>query len=748
MGKNEYTPEEQVKAVYALNMCTVAVSQIVDFNDLYLLEEQYDNILNNLNLEAMPDDDALLNILSEMLNTITFFRIQNMKKEQIEKDYQRRLKNAVWSAIPSFNIFVSGNPIAMVASIATTVGTGYMNYRREKYSAATEKERSEMELQITAIEQFDALRRELFTTAWRLSSKYRFADGLRLTERQIHQYNSILLEPNELKKHARLEVIKSQFEAYPPFWYSMANSAMYIAETVDDSSVAEKYRELAHEHYERYFALNKYSILREDKTYATAVIEYCDILIHDDIVKNRDKIKEFLMAGIPKAGNSLDILQLYALEFLKIGENGEAAKVLKLLVNEDYNQLLNAKILSRIYVGICIKEGLESGAYENYQLLKATAPTVGMFPMPTIETLKAQDIQGRLGSEYLIQQKSILKKEYMLALHYVYRRYSEEFSEILPVNRLISDVALYSVESMDTISAPDNEALAKIGFRYRYVDKLNEFVSLLDELPIFRESGNRKQYIKLLEIKVQEARNDLLKYQIKMTNSTLTKSELKELVDNYNFAYFTNDFLRKLRSDIEIVLDGAADDSVLDQLDLQLLDFCQNNYIDIFSNNVVDNKDDIPSVDTLTYGLLEKVDQKSGIINKRKELIERSIKDFEISAGADKDYSVVLYGSELQSYLIKIESNADDSLNSDLIAVLSEPNNDKDILFTPEGFIIAKKGKLSSRRSYSLIKKKTVMFGTTVLDVGFGEVYKTKDVDVDLLYDLIQTIVCIIKENR
>ena len=95
---------EKLKAAYALNMCTVSVSQIVEYNDSYILEQEYEAILNNLNLEQMPKDEALLDILVKLLNVITFFRIDKIKRDQIEKKYQRRMKNAIWSAIPNIGL--------------------------------------------------------------------------------------------------------------------------------------------------------------------------------------------------------------------------------------------------------------------------------------------------------------------------------------------------------------------------------------------------------------------------------------------------------------------------------------------------------------------------------------------------------------------------------------------------------------------------------------------------------------------
>lgn len=180
MSENTYEKQEQLRAAYALNMCTVSVSQIVDYNDEYILEQEYEAILNNLNLEQMPKDEALLNILVKLLNVITFFRLDKVKRAQIEKKYQRRMKNAIWSAVPNIGVIVAGEPVTVGLSLATQVGIGYMNYRREKANAIADKEDSEVELRITALEQLNALRRELFTTAWRLADEYKFPDRYRL----------------------------------------------------------------------------------------------------------------------------------------------------------------------------------------------------------------------------------------------------------------------------------------------------------------------------------------------------------------------------------------------------------------------------------------------------------------------------------------------------------------------------------------------------------------------------------------
>ena len=76
----QMSEEEKLKAAYGLNLCTVSVSQIIDYNDIFFLEQEYEAILNNLNLEEMPKDEALLRILKQLLDVITYLRIQEGEK--------------------------------------------------------------------------------------------------------------------------------------------------------------------------------------------------------------------------------------------------------------------------------------------------------------------------------------------------------------------------------------------------------------------------------------------------------------------------------------------------------------------------------------------------------------------------------------------------------------------------------------------------------------------------------------------
>lgn len=166
----EKSKQEKFRAAYALNLCSVSVSQIIDYNDINILEQEYDAILNNLNLQEMPKDESFLDILKHLLDTITFFRIQEGEKKFVDQDYQKKMKDVIWKAIPSPNvIFASADPKVMAMALATQVGIGYMNYRRAKAENQDEYAKAKWKLHASALEQFNGLQRDLFTTAWRIA---------------------------------------------------------------------------------------------------------------------------------------------------------------------------------------------------------------------------------------------------------------------------------------------------------------------------------------------------------------------------------------------------------------------------------------------------------------------------------------------------------------------------------------------------------------------------------------------------
>ena len=391
-------------AAYALNLCTTSITQIIENNDLRYMEQEYENILNNLNLEVMPKDEALLDVLKQILDVINFFKIQSKEKVLLDKEYQQKLKDAVWSAVPSPSVILADGKsgwVGLAVSAAVSVGTGYMNYRKQKSRINNEQERKNWELERSAIEQLHGLKRQLFETAWRLADEYKFDDKYRLSERQIKQYEAILSDKFPLRRYERLEYIQDNFEAYPPFWYYMGAAALEFANySASDIKINIDYLKRSRKCFKKF--LDKSSaglrVLREDPIVAQCTFEYLavlnlleekGVLSSEKLVQLKQEKIKLLKDARDSSGNACDILQQCALNYMALGSDDEAIKIMVALINERYNVSTNAQFLSLLYT----QKRLNGDAMAGNQYFLLQNKPIGdaiLYPMISSETEKTQ----------------------------------------------------------------------------------------------------------------------------------------------------------------------------------------------------------------------------------------------------------------------------------------------------------------------------------------------------------------------
>lgn len=790
-SEKKHDNTEQKKAAYALNMCAVSVSQIIDYHDAYILEQEYNAILNNLNLKQMPKDEAFLNIISELLNTITFFRIQEIKKEQIEKKYKQRMTNAIWSAVPSLSVVVSNNPVAIALSLATQIGSGYMNYRREKVNAGMDKEDAEIELEITAIEQLHALRRELFTTAWRIADEYDFADEWRLTEKQIKQYNEILRDQDEYRKYARLESIADKFEAYPPFWYFYGHTANYIAEMAKerladnhqetdrkregyykDLAVIKEYTDKAKGHYEHYYSMCGYNILREDQFTSQFALEYIDILWDDE--KNRDinKINELIKLAESMAANSFDILQLCAVSYLKTGQTGEAARVLKILVNEEYNTSANAKLLSRIYVSQFLfgNKRESEKAMAEYQILSASTNSVYLFPMPIVKPEDAKLEDSELQKKYIEEQKILLQKDYRLVINEFIKSCIVKYNKLWPVpnvNHKITEKYFdYSVESRkkryeDVEKVLDGEykteyivALRDSSFRIKYLDLLNWVIRSLDELIVFRNYENKDDLVLGMRKNIIHTRDKLKSFQSKLEKGDFAFEDYLMMQEAVSFQRFTEPFFNELKSALMDQLDnieevcavmGETPMKYLETAEIDLIEFCRNHSITDPEETRKNRRGEIgiPNCnyyfDYSIFGdSVEDEIERKAMRDKMHKVVKKAAGSLII--GDKKDIEILLPESDgFNIYFQNVKLGGADFKSIILAVIDDKTRKDKDFLLAYDGFIIVEKNQIQPIRDYNRIHFAKLGSGDE-LEIGWPDKYSNKNVDMSGLYNLIQKL--------
>lgn len=743
--------DEKKRAAYALNMCTVSVSQIIDYKDVNVLEQEYEAILNNLNLEQMPKDEALLHILRQILDTITYFRIEEGDKEMIEKEYQQKMKNAIWSAVPNFGLIVAGgNPLTMAFSLASQVGIGYMNYRRNKAEYGLEHEKQLWQLQRTAIEQFNGLRRELFDTAWRLADTYKFPDEYRLTERQIKQYNTILMDSNELRKYERLESIKDKFEAYPPFWYFIGNAANYISGdrgiNIPDGTRL-KYRQKALEYFEKYEDLNRFNILREDQLVAACALEHIDILLLDEN-DNKGKICELLDTAVKMSGNSLDILEMCATTYLRIKERDSAASILRMLVNEDYNRIINAQLLSSIYVF--------NKNRADYELLSTRVDPDYLYPMPKDDN---QDI-NQLEEEFGGRQKAALKRKYEMALGNLVQKYTVEWNRI--TSEFDADVDYPDTFFYDTNAAKaerKNQALrvfsdrekkeyyqgriAEANYELNLLRILNEMCDSLFAFKGFENEDLQTSAENAIKIRIAEEKDDINDIQQSMTDGSwvLEGYLLSQKISLMSIVYeAVRLYLEYAYTRIE-----AANINEITYMEGDLRNFCNKNEIPEPDVKVGDH-DETLFTKSVEHFLPELFGHQAVIAKRNADFMNDMTSFIKERMGnvtiTGNDVSVYYADSDFNGYFYSHAFEKDPSIKSHAIMVIKDNSKKKyDLVFTTNGIIDVVKDKVRNLTPYSEIKLKSdaIVIYNELGKLGKNE-YKNTAIDINALYSVIREL--------
>lgn len=808
-SKESITP---IMAAYALNLCTVSVTQIIDYMDLNIMEQEYEMILNNLNLQNMPDDDALLDILKQILNTVTFFKIDQKEREFVERDYQQKMKNAVWSAIPNVGALIttglSKNPVMMAVSLTASVGTAYMNYRKQKADNLLAHEKELWQLEKSAIEQFDGLKRELFDTAWRLSKHFGFEDQLRLSERQIHQYNSILMDTDDDRRYERLEAIADCFEAYPPFWYQFGHTANLIALSVRDKieekkskikkietdrimgtnnngdeiykellivkrekeelkKIEKEYNEKAKKHFEKFQAKNKFGLLREDKIASMCDLEYVELLLRKGGCEESDLLIRLKNAA-NKAGNSLEIIQLCIFSYMKLGKTELAEKYLKMLVNEEYNSIMNAQILSRLYVSDFISGEDKEEPRRNYSNLEKRVPAKCLFPMPQ----NGNEDKEVLEKQFIYIQKFSLLKKYEIILNELTKRYSNRFNKCIPLykdmkadescfddtydSRVKMKAQLLNRITQDELDrnkwfinqlAKEDVLVEYMKVLQEYFSKINRLIELENNPLVGSDCQDLKEAI-LSPLSENEKENEknINKFRLSILNAECEGKELLDLLfDKFSFMFFTQKMLKhfagmitKKMQHIDNMNDIAADES-------RLFQFCNENSLTIPNEKYVqDTYNQNDSGDDFLIKQLLGNDEYMRIkkrIDFRKDLLEL-IKDHcgsnNIINRSNKSQLYIRENNdyELEQYFRGIEGN--NYLKSDVLAVIEEKGlsewfNYTDLWFTTDGLVIVKKDKYNA---------KYTRYGDVILEsdgIKCGKIkYSNKeDVNIKVLGELI-----------
>ncbi len=237
--------EVQAQVLQSLNLIAVSLTYIMNYNDKVVLDQEYNTIINNLNLGNIPDAD-IITLLQELMDLLTNSKIQDHEREYLlnsfDKNIQSELKNRVKSRVFDTNLITS--PYTGILTAVLSTGSFYFNYRSQMDTYVKQKEEGKWAIDSKTMQGLNSFYKKLLKYSWELMRKYNLPDEWRLDEKQISVYTAILKEPDLARRYRKLERIEKSFQKFPPYWYYRGQAAQEIGKNGDAAHCFNQFQQI------------------------------------------------------------------------------------------------------------------------------------------------------------------------------------------------------------------------------------------------------------------------------------------------------------------------------------------------------------------------------------------------------------------------------------------------------------------------------------------------------------------------
>jgi len=275
-------------AAIAYNYCVVSLTRINESKDIFTCNLEVENVVNNINLRKIPDErlkDTLVSVMSFAQDVL----INKTDGDFIEAFHAAEAKNRLAQVFPSPSILLKPDPFTLCLAVLQSGGTYLVNVNNE----ATENlklRHKKWELDKALLNNIKYARTIFIDSAYGVFQEHNIPDSYRLTEKQIVSYLGDISEKDSSLRLKRLASKKSEFLAYPPFWYFFGKTALECSN-----------QKLALECFSKFDEMHE-GILRKDPFAAGVSMARCSLLLSTNVTPSN---KEQVLLDIARIiGNS------------------------------------------------------------------------------------------------------------------------------------------------------------------------------------------------------------------------------------------------------------------------------------------------------------------------------------------------------------------------------------------------------------------------------------------------------------
>ena len=371
----DFTPSEGFAAsegydpqntMLALNMAVVSVHRILATQSRAVLDDEYQNIINNLSLGNIRSDPEITALYEKLLDITSRKKLRTDESARLRKAYADQAKHSISGALSDLGkssaamIREDGGIGAFFGSFSSLVSVSaasYFKYQTGGVNLKGSLEENLYRLSTEDLADFNDLQKQLLTSSWNLMNRYKLPDSYRLVQRSIDDFSRAVEDTPEPSRRLRmLQAMETDFRVYPPYWYYRAKAA-YDCKDFDE---AEKCFDAFEEVYR--------PVLRKDPyMLETAKYRISEIVSENlqNIPENRDTLLE--LCRIMRENTLRDdwVNNLFAgAVYYALGEKTTGIMCAELNIDFGYEQELSGEILrimrANVPAGLLLSEALRS----------------------------------------------------------------------------------------------------------------------------------------------------------------------------------------------------------------------------------------------------------------------------------------------------------------------------------------------------------------------------------------------------
>ena len=453
--------------------------------------------------------------------------------------------------------------------------------------------------------------------------------------------------------------------------------------------------------FENFFELNNKNLLREDQLASACALEYIDLL---DLKIETGKINKLIRIAVENSGNKYDILELCSIAYLNIGNIKSAEVLLRQLVNEEYNTILNAQILSNIYVSDFIYKNNPEIAKSDYELLQTRVMPEYLFPFPKTDVFEIE----KLNNDFFEKQRKTLIEKYHLVLNEYIKKYTIKYNKSFPIpnnSKEHSDSYFLDGESERAKRIEDLDAVLNSHRRkYDYCERLKDDMFVYNIFQVLNEMYNEVIKLSIIEdiefleiiltsgiVKSKETLNKILDAVSNNKNEVINLELLSEL----SFRDIIYDFFKELNNQMIEGIKKIHNMNEVAKIESELGRFCETQgisspeklyrknhkiYFKPFSEKIFS-----PKILGIDYAEIEKENQ---IKRKCKEIVEQYKEKIIL---LDKASVLIESTDDFELYFRKISNDELKDWKKSTFAIVDAKGAlDVDLLLSTKGIVVAK----------------------------------------------------------